>query len=115
MLYIYDIQAVSLVSDTAGQLLRTQILINQKADLLSDTQSKASDSAVGLVKALTQMTDTVHAELDKINGSAWLIQEHLRFQKDGNLQWKGWLMNILTFIYKSMLRYFMRALFHKLF
>ncbi|KAF8804735.1 hypothetical protein BYT27DRAFT_7194341 [Phlegmacium glaucopus] len=93
-------QAVSLVSDMTGQILSTQILISQKADLLSEIQSNASDSALGLVKALTQMTDTAHNELDKINGSAWLIQEQLRFQKENTLQWKGWLTNILAFIYK---------------
>jgi len=93
-------QAVSLVSDTTGQILSTQVLINQKAEFLLDVQSKASDSAIGLVEALTQMTDTAHVELDKINGSAWLIQEQLRFQKDGYLPWKGWLMNILALIYR---------------
>ena len=69
--------------------------------MLSDIQSKASESAAGLVEALTQMTDTTHIELDKINGSAWLIQEQLRFQESGNLRWKGRLMNIVAFIYRS--------------
>lgn len=98
-------QAVSLVSDTTGQILSTQVLINQKAEFLLDVQSKASDSAIGLIEALTQMTDTAHVELDKINGSAWLIQEQLRFQKDGYLPWKGWLMNILASIYRGVLQW----------
>jgi len=85
-----------------GQILSTQVLISQKANFLSEIQSKASDSAIGLVEALTQMTDMAHIELDKINGSASLIQEQLRFQKeDGNLQWNGWLMNIFAFIYRG--------------
>ena len=74
-------------------------MISQKSDLLSDIQSKASESAAGLVEALTQMTDTAHFELDKINGSAWLIQEQLRFQGSGNLRWK--VMKIVAFIYRS--------------
>ena len=85
----------------AGQILSTQVIISQKADFLSDIQSKASESAAGLVEALTQMTDTARIELDRINGSAWLIQEQLRFQENGNLQWKGWLMSIVAFIYRS--------------
>lgn len=76
-------------------------MISRKADLLSDIQSKASESAIGLVEALTQMTDTARIELDKINGSAWLIQEHLRLQEHGNLQWKGWLLNVLAYIYRG--------------
>lgn len=95
-------QAISVVSDTAGHILSTQAIISQKADSLSDIQSKASESAAGLVEALTQMAHTAHTELDKINGSAaWLIQEQLRFQENSNLQWKGWLMNIVAFIYRS--------------
>lgn len=85
----------------AGQILNTQVIISQKADYLSHIQSKASESAAGLVEALTQMTDTARIELDKINGSAWLIQEQLRFQENGNLHWKGWLMSIVAFIYRS--------------
>ena len=85
----------------AGQILSSQVIISQKADVLSDIQSKASETAAGLVEALTQMTDTAHTELDKINGSAWLIQERLRFQESGNLRWKGWLMDIVAFIYRS--------------
>ena len=86
----------------SGQILNTQVIISQKADYLSDIQSKTSETAAGLVEALTQMTDTARIELDKINGSAaWLIQEQLRFQENGNLQWKGWLMNIVAFIYRS--------------
>lgn len=101
LLFVDHNQAISVVSDMAGQILSTQFIISQKADLLSDIQSKASESAAGLVEALTQMTDTARIELDKINGSALLIQEHLRFQKNGNLQWKGWLMTIFAFIYRS--------------
>ena len=84
-----------------GQILSSQVIISQKADVLSDIQSKASETAAGLVEALTQMTDTAHTELDKINGSAWLIQERLRFQESGNPRWKGWLMDIVAFIYRS--------------
>lgn len=85
----------------AGQILGTQVIISQKADLLSDIQSKASDTAKGLVEALTQMADTAHTELNKINASAGLIQEQLRFQESGNLRWKGWLIDIVAFIYRS--------------
>lgn len=113
-----SIQAISLVSDMAGKILNTQVIISRKADFLSDMQSKASESTVGLVEALTQMTDTARIELDKINGSAWLIQEHLRFQEKGSLQWKGWLMNIFAFIYRGVPRYLtflMRPLSYKVF
>ena len=89
----------------AGQILSTQALISQKAELFLDVQSNASNSAIGLVETLAKMTDTAHIELDKINESAWLIQEQLRFQEDGNLQWKGWLMNILAFIYRGVLHH----------
>ena len=101
VLFIDHNQAISDVSDMAGQILSTQVVISQKADFLTDVQSKASESAAGLVETLTEMTDTARIELDKINGSAWLIQERLRFQEDGNLQWKGWLMNMVAFIYRS--------------
>lgn len=101
ILFVDHNQAISVVSDAAAHILSTQVIISQKADFLSDIQSKASESAAGLVEALTQMTDTAHIELDKINGSAWLIQEQLRFQESGNLRWKGWLMNIVAFIYRS--------------
>jgi ligand-binding sensor protein len=94
-------QAISVISDMAGQILSTQVIISQKADFLSDVQSKASETAAGLVEALTQMTDTAHIELDKINGSAQLIQEQLLFRESGNLRWKDWLMNIVAFIYRS--------------
>ena len=85
----------------AGRILSTQVIIGQKAEIFNDIQSKASESAAGLVEALTQMTDTVRIELDRINGSAWLIQEQLRFQENGNLQWKGWVMSVVAFIYRS--------------
>lgn len=85
----------------AGQILSTHVIISQKADFLSDIQSEASKSAAGLVETLTQMTDTAHVELDKINSSAWLIQEQLRFREHGNPRWNGWLMNIFAFIYRS--------------
>ena len=85
----------------ANQILSTQVIIGQNAEFLSDILSKASESAAGLVEALTQMTDTAHIELGRINGSAWLIQEQLRFQENGNLRWKGWLMNTVAFIYRS--------------
>ena len=101
ILFIDHNQAISVVSDTAGQILSTQVVISQKADYLSDIQSKASESAAGLVEALTQMTDTARSELDKINGTAWSIQEQLRFQENGNLQWKGWLISLVAFIYRS--------------
>lgn len=85
----------------AGRILSTQVIIGQKAEIFNDIQSKASESAAGLVEALTQMADTVRIELDRINGSAWLIQEQLRFQENGNLQWKGWVMSVVAFIYRS--------------
>ena len=94
-------QAITVVSDMAGQILNTQVITRQKADFLSEIQSKASESAAGLVEALTQMTDMAHVELDKINGSAWLIQEQLRFQENGKLRWKGRLMDIVAFIFRS--------------
>lgn len=88
----------------AGQILSSQVLISQEAAFLSNIQTNASNSAIGLAEALTQLTNTAHTELDKINGSAWLIQEQLRFQKeDDNLRWKGWLMNILACIYRGAL------------
>jgi hypothetical protein len=101
ILFLDHNQVISVVSDMAGQILSTQAIVSQKADFLSDIQSKASETAAGLVEALTQMTDTAYTELDKINGSARLIQEQLRFQESGNLRWKGWLMYIVAFIYRS--------------
>lgn len=101
-LFVDHNQAISVVSDLAGQILSTQVIINQKADFLSDIQSKASESAAGLVETLTQIADTARIELDRINVSASSIQERLRSQENGsNLQWKDWLMTIVAFIYRS--------------
>lgn len=117
VLFVDVNQTITHVSDTAGQILNTQVMISRKADFLSDIQSTASESAIGLVEVLTQMTDMARIELEKINGSAWLIQERLRFQESGNLQWKGWLMNILAFLYRGVPRLMssMRPLSHEVF
>jgi hypothetical protein len=101
-LFVDHNQAISVVSDMAGQILNTQVIISQKADTLTDIQSKASESAAGLVEALTQITDTALIELNKINVSASFIQERLRSHENGsNLQWKDWLMTIVAYIYRS--------------
>ena len=67
-----------------------------------ELQSEAKDSMADLVKTVAQLSDTTHIELDRINGSAYLIQQYLEIQRYQSIwPWKNWLIKAFGFIYSG--------------
>jgi len=70
--------------------------------IIRELQSEVTDSMADLVKTVAQLSDTTQIELDKINGSAYLIRQHLEVQRHQSLwPWKNWLIKALELIYSG--------------
>lgn len=60
------------------------------------------DSMADLVKTVTQLSNTSQTELDKINGSAYLIRQQLEVQRHQSIwPWSNWLIKTLELIYSG--------------
>ncbi|KAF4616333.1 hypothetical protein D9613_008634 [Agrocybe pediades] len=62
-------------------------------------QHEASVAAGELVEALVQLTDTAHNELEAINGSAYVVKQHLQMRQISFQPWNTWLIKLLGLVH----------------
>jgi hypothetical protein len=70
--------------------------------IIRELQSEVTDSMTDLVKTVAQLSDTTRIELDKINGTAYLIRQQLEVQRHQSISpWNNWLIKALELIYSG--------------
>lgn len=90
------------LSDQATHTSHILAVALSDGGIIRELQSEVTDSMADLVKTVAQLSDTTQLELDKINGSAYLIRQHLEVQRHQSLwPWKNWLIKALELIYSG--------------
>jgi len=95
-------QGILRLSDQAAHMSQILAVALSNGRSVRELQSEAKDSMADLVKTVAQLSDTTHIELDRINGSAYLIQQYLEIQRYQSIwPWKNWLIKAFGFIYSG--------------
>ncbi|KAF8952960.1 hypothetical protein BDZ97DRAFT_692670 [Flammula alnicola] len=95
-------QSILQLSDQVAQTSESLQMSIRETRNIRVIQAEASVAASDLVKTLHHLTETANTELDKINGSAHLIGQHLKIQtQPASQHWKSWIMQLLELIYRA--------------
>ncbi|KAF9566468.1 hypothetical protein CPC08DRAFT_98069 [Agrocybe pediades] len=82
--------------------IQTSVMLGAAAREATDVrrlQHEASVAAGELVEALVQLTDTAHNELEAINGSAYVVKQHLQMRQISFQPWNTWLIKLLGLVH----------------
>jgi len=87
------------ISDQAAQT--SLILVGSLRDgrKIRELHSEVIHSVADLVKTVAQLNNSTRMELEKINGSAYLIQQRLQMPQLSIWSWNKWIIKALEIIY----------------